>query len=148
MPCIKQILCKEKSKKLDFWKFQCQNGVGELSRHAVKTPFFDSQLFFKSPLAFFLWVIYTYWRYIKGPFNLVHYDNKKKRNVWNIKQIICKKKSKKLDFWKFQCQKKELPSSQDMLWKPRFLTQNFFSKSSRIFSMGRIYMFKVSKSSA
>ena len=50
---IKQIISKEKSKNLDFWKFQCQNGVGELSRYAVKTSFFDLKLFFQSLLEFF-----------------------------------------------------------------------------------------------
>ena len=87
----KQIICKEKSQKLDFWKFQCQNGVGELSRYAVKTSFFDLKLFFQSLLEFFLWVVYTYSRYLKGPFSLVLHVRKKIRVIRQTYQKIFQK---------------------------------------------------------
>ena len=69
-----------------------------------KNLIFWHRTFFQSLLEFFLWVVYTCSRYLKGPINLDHYNSEKIRSVRCIKQIKCKEKSKKLNFWKFQYQ--------------------------------------------
>ena len=122
-----QIIRKEKWKKLDFWKIQSQNGVVELSKNAVKTPFLDSKLWLHTPLEFFLCVAQPCLRYLKGPPNLVLYVSEKIRTVQHTKQILRKEKCKKLDFKKSSL-KMGLASSQKMLWKPHFGAQNFFLK--------------------
>ena len=45
---VKQIICQETWKSLDFWKSNFENGVEKLWSYASKNPIFHSKLFFAS----------------------------------------------------------------------------------------------------
>ena len=126
---------KEKSRKLDFWKFHCQNEVGELSKYALKISFFLTQNFFSKSSRIFLWVAWICPRYLKGPLDLVQRDSKKLGICGASNKFYARKSQKSWIFENFNV-KMELASSQDMPWKPHFLTHNFFSKVLQHFVYG------------
>ena len=108
--CLKQNICKQKYKNMNFEKTCLKIGLGCL----LKTPIFDPT-FFQMSSENFLETLGPCSRYVKHPLNIVLYASKKIRVIRPFyKNIFAKNEKKNLIFTRFPWQdcssKKSVPN--------------------------------------
>ena len=100
IPHTKQIICKEKRQKPDFWKSGLKIWLGGPEKISVKTVFFETKLLLQNLPENFLRILRPCSRYLEGVPHLVLYTGKKIRAIPHTKHFIWKETRKKVDFLK------------------------------------------------